>query len=285
MINVVIPIDFERSVLWCLRHIFRIAKDRTAKCNFFFAINTRKKIDFKILEILIRTINKNINFIECSYSGPVNRARLRNIALERISDRILLMDLDLKIPNAKIIEWLETENPDFAMFACLYESKESKVIHSDTLKELRKIYSHIAIPSSVVYIRKNKIRFDETYKGHGYEDFDFIIRHLLDVKLIEPTSNLLIDETYESIFQLKGFRLILAKFAIETLGKGFFFEHIYHKKGDRIKYKNERIRNAQLFHNKFSHLTQCPVCGVTIFELIKESNLDLNSKIGRLLLI
>lgn len=285
MINVVIPVDFERSVFWCLKHIFRIAKSRTSKCQFFLSINTRKKISYKVLKGLFGIINKNINFIECSYSGPVNRSKLRNFALERVSNRVLLMDLDLKIPDEKVIKWLEEENPNFAMFACLYENQKSENINPKTVRELRKKYSHIAIPSSVVYINKINIRFDESYIGHGYEDFDFIIRHLLSVKLIEPTSDLLKDETYESIFQLSGFRLVLTKFAIETLVKGFIFEHIHHKKGDKNKYKKERIRNAAIFREKFTYLEQFPKQSDCIFDIIERFGIDLHSKVGKLLLI
>lgn len=285
MINIVIPVDFERSTLWCLRHIFRISRCTNKKCQFFLPINTRKRISYKLLEILFKKLNKNINFIDCQYSGPVNKSKLRNFALKRIKNNILLMDLDLKIPDERIIEWLEMENPQFAMFACLYERKKSKRGKINTIKDLRNSYSHIAIPSSVVYIQNNKIEFDERYTGHGYEDFDFIIRYLLSVNLIKPTADLLIDQTYESVFQLSGFRLVLAKFAIQTLVKGYCFEHMYHKKGDKNKYLTDRMRNAAIFNEKFSYLAKFPSHSENIFEIIENLEINLYSKAGKLLLI
>lgn len=286
MINIIVPADLKRSIFWGIKNILRVANFKRQDINIYISLNTRLPILFSIIKIVIERLNNRVKVLECRYSGGVNRSKLRNCALEVVDENILLMDLDLCLPKKEIIDWLNDSKPKFAMFACLYERKDKKKKYfSASIKSMRSVYSHIAIPSSIVFIRKNTLKFDELFIGHGYEDFDFIIRTLLKNRLIAPTSDLLIDQPYESVMQISGLRLVLAEFALETLKEGYIFEHIYHKKGDRKIYKDERMRNFNIYKTKFKHLNAYPSYKKNIFNLIEDKHIKINEFPGAYLLL
>lgn len=251
MLKVVVPVDFSRNQLIIMKNITRLIRELSNISELYFVINARGKI----LPRILRNQLRNANVIKCDYTGPVNRAKLRNIALTKIQGKVFLCDIDLVVTK-EILDYAEKilESDTFVMFPCLYRQKNgiSKNSSGSTLKQLRKVYTHLAIPSSVVGFINNGIKFDENFVGHGYEDFDFIIRYLISTNKYNLTKEDLLDESYEVPALVRGFRLKLAHFALETLKNGLIAEHIYHKR--ETGYSIERERNRSYFLKKISEL-------------------------------
>lgn len=252
MLNIIVPVDFHRGALYALRHMFRLIKLQNENVAIKFAVNPRSNL---ILRWVLNLFDKR-NIVICRYSGSVNRSKLRNAALREVEGKVLLCDLDVILPQ-KIIDCCLQSNPEeFLMFPCVYcrLGAHKKKIKTKKIKELRKKYTHIAIPSSIVCFQKNGVLFDEEYVGHGYEDFDFIISYLVSVNKYEVTDEDLSDETYESAILAQGFRAKLAEFAMDQLKNGLIASHIYHRKGKTSNYKEERNRNARYFRTKIQSM-------------------------------
>ncbi|BBF23569.1 hypothetical protein [Sutterella megalosphaeroides] len=248
MLNIIVPVDFHRGVLYALRHMFRLMKLQNENVVVKFAVNPRSNL---ILRWILNRFDKG-NIIICKYSGGVNRSKLRNYALREVEGKVLLCDLDVILPKEIIDRCLRSKREDFLMFPCVYcrFGAQNKNLKTKRIRELRKSYTHIAIPSSIICFQKNEILFDEGYVGHGYEDFDFIIRYLVSVNKYKITDEDLLDETYDSAILAQGFRAKLAVFAIDQLRNGLIARHIYHRKGKKSDYKEERNRNARRFRVK-----------------------------------
>lgn len=252
MIDIIIPVDYARSSFQLLKNIYSISQIKDDDINLLFAINTRGKFLVKFLTELV--IGDRGKVIYENYSGKVNRSKLRNKALEHsTSEFVFLCDVDLVLGQDLLNKIKkEIKKTDFLMVPCLYRRKkfENIDLKTSTLNKIRKNYSHIAIPSSVIVYKKNGIRFDENFIGHGYEDFDFIIRLLKSINRIHITEEYLIDSTYEMAILAQGFREKLGRFCIESLTKEIIIEHRYHKRGNTSEYRDERQRNAKIFHKK-----------------------------------
>ena len=147
-------------------------------------------------DFLLKSISKKSNIVLVSTSIKselTNNSTLRNIAVEKASsDVIFLMDVDIWF-DIKLYKdcanLVRTEEKPFVMLPCIYlTDKGSKTIEKLQREKMfeklisfrRDLFQHIASPSSVIFLKKtdySKIGgFDEKFVGHGYEDFDFIVR-------------------------------------------------------------------------------------------------------------
>ena len=255
MLNIIVPLDLLRFEVRTFWHLDRFNKMVREDVNVLIGLNTRGRFSIQILRLLF----KNIVFVQCEYSGSVNRAKLRNRVLKQVQGKVLLCDIDVVL-TPEILK--HTKNAlnyqSFVMFSCLYRKRFFRDIDlkNSNLRTIRKSYKHLAIPSSVIGLQYNKILFDERFVGHGYEDFDFMIRYLISKDLYEIDELDFYDETYEVPFLAKGFRKKLAMFALETLEQGLIAQHIAHSVGNRYEYKKERELNSVLFANKLIELSR-----------------------------
>ena len=195
-------------------------------------------------------------------SNDVNNSKLRNAGIRRAKTNLLMFcDIDLIISDELINVGVEYALRDkYATFPCIYLNKIGSVkIRKRQLKFplTKSLYQHVAIPSSVIFMEKTiamKVGgFDEGYQGHGYEDFDFMIRVLLELKRLTLSTLDLYDEAYYRPILSKGFRAALIVDYINHLCPGhenIVAFHLYHKK-NRHSYESERKRNRMRFSSKF----------------------------------
>ena len=153
------------------------------------------------------------------------------------------------------------------MAPCLYlsdkGSKElkrtanSKELWTKYLRFENTQFMHIAMPSSVILLHTedySKINgFDEGYLGHGFEDFDFMIRlwHLNGWSEI-TARDIATNQPYKAAILAYGFRGKLARLSWLALSNNIIAMHLFHHVEKNEKYYDARIDNFELFKKKLN---------------------------------
>jgi hypothetical protein len=96
--------------------------------------------------------------------------------------------------------------------------------------------------------------FHEGYTGHGYEDFDFMLRFALKKQLLEPSPDLLIDRPYRAPLLAEGFRGALGTLCLPNLFQGHIATHLFHHRDSTEDYYAQRTANAHLFSQRMTKL-------------------------------
>ncbi len=219
--------------------------------------------------------------------GMANLARLRNIAVERAANSILLfLDADIH-PDVALFRTLAEQASaglPLAMAPCVYLSdagtqflcdggKLEDIVES-ALSFEPKYVMHWAMPSSVMALSTEDYRaiggFDEQYEGHGYEDLDFMLRFALAKGMVEESADLLVDRTYRAPLLSEGFRSALSPICMDNLLKGNVALHLFHGKDKEEPYHQRRADNASVFQEHFSYLNDCPGPSVGTPQLVAE---------------
>lgn len=135
-------------------------------------------------------------------------------------------------------------------------------------------FMHIAMPSSVILLHTEDFQkingFDEDYKGHGFEDFDFMIRLWRANGWQEVTENDIdLHEAYRAPMLSHGFRGKLARLSIPATLDDVVAFHIHHLISGKEKYYQSRNDNLQIFKKKMSHI--CAKGGGGIFQQIQDN--------------
>lgn len=266
-LSIVIPIDLHRRT----RDIYNRIKNYVrifsgSKIKIIFGCNSEPRPWINKVKNLIAP---HANFELCLVNADASSlAKLRNTALDAVkTEFVLFLDIDIW-PDLDIIheayKQVVNHPSQLGMFPCLYLSKNgSKKIEKWSTSEFtngyynfrRDLIQHLAFPSSIVLTDMASVKyikgFDEAYVGHGYEDFDFMLRLFQHKKLIEYTQDLLIDEPYLAPLMSTGLRALLAKPYLESLLSPFYFLHVFHAKNKEEDYYQRREINKNYFKTKF----------------------------------
>ncbi len=243
-----------------------------------FAHNDRAtKFDAKLKNVLLDY--KDVCLVSGRfYDGSVNSAFLRNIAFAEVSTKYLvLLDVDLWLDLGLLRKYLGSVYSGvvpFAILPCLYLSQTgSKALVSgarsierlrnDYFAFSRKQFLHLANPSSIVIMQSADYEalkgFNIEYSGHGYEDFDFMIRLASLYSLISSSSNFFSNITMRSPLFVQGFRRELGRLCLDALLERDFFFHIFHEKSpESNQYYSLRKDNFSYFcelHKEYSEGT------------------------------
>ncbi|PPA04903.1 capsular biosynthesis protein [Pseudomonas sp. MWU12-2312b] len=209
------------------------------------------------------------------YEGVVNSSLLRNIAFAQVSTTYLvLLDVDLWLDLGLLRKYLNLvlcgEVP-FAILPCLYLSLVgSKALMSGkrSIEQLldnyfafsRKEFLHLANPSSIVVMQSADYEslegFNIEFSGHGYEDFDFMIRLASLHSLVGSSPDFFSNATMRSPLFVQGFRRELGRLCLDALLERDFFFHVFHEKSpESNQYYSLRSDNFSNFcelHKKYS---------------------------------
>lgn len=200
-------------------------------------------------------------------------SKLRNIAIAQVTTTyILFLDVDIIVNIEQIQQVLiaATQSPaQLCMYPCLYlTAKGTKQAHKQPISAFKQYYYqfkrewilHLAFPSSIIICDIQSVRaiegFDENYKGHGYEDFDFMLRLFKHKHLIEYTEQTLIDTPYMAPMMAVGFRAQLAQVQLEQILQPVYFLHAYHGKDKQENYYQLRQQNKLRFQKRFTALVE-----------------------------
>jgi predicted glycosyltransferase involved in capsule biosynthesis len=276
VLSILTPIDLSRRSEQILRRVRRLllALQGTEIEVVFGHADRGGWADSKLIK-LVSTYEGRTKVILCSVPTsdlPSNLSNLRNEAARAMSgDIVLLLDIDI-FPDIALFRYMEkrvsSDNLGICMVPCAYLSEEGSVFilkggNSRTIVEqfydFRTTFiMHWACPSSITAFRSedywNIGGFFEGYKGHGYEDFDFILRLALYKLLIPRGGYLLIDKIYRAPGFSVGFRSVLAKFCIENIFDSKVAFHLFHRKDYKDIYYLKRTNNRTLFLNRFQSL-------------------------------
>lgn len=202
-----------------------------------------------------------------------NLALLRNIAAHAAGAGVLVfLDADIE-PDVKLFRSLADQvrkGVPLAMAPCIYLSQQGtqalaqgtgvEIIIQSALEYSPINVTHWALPSSVMALQQSDFfalgGFFEGFRGHGYEDFDFMIRFALAKHMIKPSQSLLIDRTYRAPLLAEGFRAELGVLCLANLLLGNVAVHLFHERDNEDAYYVQRNANAQLFRQRISMLLE-----------------------------
>lgn len=271
-LSIIVPLDFNRRSQDIFQRAVQLAKtcaSTTVKIIFGCAATPEKWL-IK-LEKALQQYN-NVQIVS-SQDSKSQLSKLRNIALAHVSTTyVLFLDVDI-IPDIEQIQQalqaIIKSPTQLCMYPCLYLSaKGTKQVSKRPIADFKQYYYqfkrewilHLAFPSSIIICDMQSVReiqgFDERYIGHGYEDFDFMLRLFKHKNLIEYNQQLLVDEAYMAPMMATGFRALLASAQLEQILQPIYFLHAYHSKDQQENYYQLRQQNQILFKTKFTALAE-----------------------------
>lgn len=295
-LSIVVPLDFSRRSKDIFQRAIDIAKSLAPTgLHIIFGCATTPEAWVSKLKSKLKRLT-GVSIIT-SPNSQNQLSKLRNIALAQVTTPyVLFLDVDIVADAEQIQQALTAvrQSPkQICMYPCLYLSaKGNRQLSKHPVSVFRQYYYqfkrewilHLAFPSSIIICDLKSVHaiqgFDESYKGHGYEDFDFMLRLFKHKELIEYTEQILIDEPYMAPMMATGFRALLSKAQLEQLLQPIYFVHLYHSKDKQENYYQLRQQNQNIFHQKFCALTThtieqrpCPLLLMNhFFELLAMQN-------------
>ncbi|MFS0754944.1 galactosyltransferase-related protein [Noviherbaspirillum sp. 1P10PC] len=266
---IVIPVDFARRATQLLsRTISLVSVLQDAPFEVVVAHNDRGGLHDKLLQLWVRQFgNHSLRLVSGKFTEHVgHQSLLRNRAMEQVMSEIaLFLDVDI-YPDKALFAHLMTEvqkGTRLAMAPCLYltargtqrlrSSGDVSAAMNDYLAFDRKCVLHMAMPSSVMSMKVVDYwqagGFDERYYGHGYEDFDFMVRFAHWFALVKPCFDVFVDKTYRAPLLAEGFRATLSQLAIANLLDEHVALHLFHSNEMQGPYRERRKKNALLFQS------------------------------------
>lgn len=274
MITVIIPIDLKLRGYDIFLKALRMAKKaEIEQLPLIFGHNNRGTIfDNLFLKIISRFKYCTI-VTDKYYSEGINSSLLRNMAFQKVTTKqIVLLDIDIW-PDFDIIRKYSNKvnlclKPYFIL-PCLYLTKhgsnlliKNKVtplkIIEKYFKYSRKEFLHLASPSSITVMMAEDFRqlqgFNTNFNGHGYEDFDFLIRLYKHYNPKVFSRNFLLNKKARSPLFSGGFRRYLGELCLDQLIDKDLMLHIYHKKENESTYYQSRLKNYNILLEEHSSL-------------------------------
>lgn len=273
-LSIVVPIDFNRRSRDIYQRAIHLAKSfAPANIQLIFGCAATPETWLNKFKKAMQQYT-HVHIVS-SPDSKSQLSKLRNIALAQVTTPyVLFLDVDIA-PDLEQIEQVVKDvmhSPaQLCMYPCLYLSaKGSKQITKQPISAFKQYYYqfkrewilHLAFPSSIIICDMQSVReiqgFDEGYVGHGYEDFDFMLRLFKHKNLIEYNEQLLSDEPYMAPMMATGFRALLAAAQLDQILQPIYFLHIHHPKHQQEDYYQLRQQNKLRFQQKFSTLVEHP---------------------------
>ncbi|MGI4983628.1 MAG: galactosyltransferase-related protein [Janthinobacterium lividum] len=266
--DVVVPVDLGRRPLDLLFRVRALCEQtRMQPVSLVIGHNDRRSPYDRMLKALCRRYDVRL-VSRFFYRDNVNNARLRNEAMSAVTAPLtLLLDADLLLPGdtvARVAASVATGDFPFRILPCLYLSRRgSKDLGRGDISPQgmldayfrfrRAPFLHLALPSSVALFRTEDFDrcggFDTAFEGHGYEDFDFLLRLAWLHGLVPRTRDLLIDRPTRAPLLSLGFRSHLARLTLPGMLRHEFAFHLWHPAA-KDDYYMARGENAQRLTRK-----------------------------------
>ncbi|WP_228703751.1 galactosyltransferase-related protein [Acinetobacter larvae] len=293
-LSIIIPIDFNRRA-WNIYQHCKLLKTQLNHHNVQVILGCVPQPAFWYKRLInLFKDSPNIHIVQTNTQSS-HLSELRNQALQQVTTTyVMFLDIDIYCSFAQIQQsYLDVlaHPQQICMYPCLYLSaKGSKKINRLKPNDFKKAYFHfkrdlilhLAFPSSIIICDMQSVQkingFDPAYIGHGYEDFDFMLRLFHHKELLSYSPEILIDEPYRAPLMSRGFRAMMAEIQLEQLLEDNYFIHLYHKKNKQERYYQKRNNNQAYFLEKFQHLINTestldrapPYLLQQFFQLLKE---------------
>jgi predicted glycosyltransferase involved in capsule biosynthesis len=299
-LSVAVPVDLLRRPRDLLDRVTRlVGHPGMEKMEIVVAHNHRGTRHDRLLVTRLRELAHVTLVSSAFYDGSPNSGYLRNRAVERagaattlLLDADIYPDPDLFLLCARQIFDLQTK---MVVLPCLYltkwasrrlcRGKETKSTVLDAYFAFRRqCFQHMANPSSVMVFRTEDYwhagGFDERFEGHGYEDFDFMLRLALHHDLIARTDELLENRSYAAPLLAVGFRKHLGRLSLPYLLEKKIVFHLHHEKEPAERYYLARKENAERLLGKLGKLVLRPKLNSSGNEFLVEDFFSLCRKKG-----
>ena len=268
----IIPVDLSARPDDIMRKSLLLAEAFSKRsARIVFAHNNRGSVaDKQYVQALSLSKSEGVKVVSDKfYDGVVNPALLRNQAFAHVeTDVILLLDVDI-FPDMELFQHyadaVAAKEASFFILPCLYLTqcgtdkllKGKMSIASLKAKYYdfsRRYFLHLASPSSIIFMVRGTYQdlngFDERFSGHGYEDFDFMVRLAAHFGLISKPRDFMENIVARSPLFAQGYRRELGRLVIPALLKKNLVYHLFHERGGRADYSAQRHRNFELFKSK-----------------------------------
>lgn len=218
-------------------------------------LDAKDTFNFSVNRVNVIIVNDDENLFSLS--------KYRNIGVSAAqSEWVILMDIDLSISASSLKEvtsYLKRfpyEN-SFVIFPTIYmnEGIQNPSQSFDISYFVSEDVQTYAASSSTVALRT---RFylelggqDETFKGWGFEDWEFANRLIANYDFFPPSKNrnYFNSEGYEHINSYSGLKGMLRLYADYTRVSGFYFYHNWHKQTTSFRQQQYVINNRALFQD------------------------------------
>ncbi|MBS4406777.1 galactosyltransferase-related protein [Campylobacter vulpis] len=265
--SIIIPVDLKLRPFDILKKVKLILQRADESTELIFGHNDRGSLYDKKLKKLIAP-HKNAKLASKPfYKELICQALLRNEAFKLSScEYIYLMDVDCLLDeevNLSCVKELASGQSEFMFLPCFYLSpKGSRAVLKKSRQELfdafvsykKDLFISLAVPSACIFMKRADYiaikGFDESFRGRGGEDFDFMLRLALFKKALTPSKDLMDNVFYKAPMLSSGFRKYLAHFCLP-----YFFEkrvifHIHHGRNRLRSYFRRYKQNAQILEQK-----------------------------------
>lgn len=265
--TVIVPLDLSQRPMDILAKAIQLAKTSDKEClSVVFGHNDRGTVHDKSLKEALK-IYSNVKLVsEVFYSDEINTSLLRNKAFEAVeTDFLILLDVDIWPDIALFLKYksnVENGIQPFYFLPCMYlthkgtqDLSKGRVSPKALTKKFfdfsRKEFLHLASPSSITVMKSMDYiavgRFDQRFTGHGYEDFDFMMRLANHHKKLLPCAKLMENTAARSPLFASGFRRALGRLCLPSLIQKDFSFHLYHEKPKTSRYHEARTDNYSRF--------------------------------------
>lgn len=271
-LTALIPIDLKRRSKDIISKAVTIASyAEKSNIKVIFGHNNRNTWHDKSF---VKKMNNHSNIIICQAkekSEFINVSQLRNLAFQQVdTEMVVLLDVDI-FPDFTLFMSCATdihnELVPFHILPCLYLTKYGsdylrKKTSIEEIKQKyfsfsRKEFLHLACPSSIVVMKSEDYReikgFNSAFNGHGYEDFDFLLRLSERYNIINKAADFLIETSHRAPLLSTGFRKELGMHCINALIEKKLTFHLYHSRDNEDNYYQRRKINYQLFSKLHQH--------------------------------
>lgn len=249
ILTCIVPIDLRRRPKDIISRAINLSKSAMVdNVNISFGINYSND-RYENLFIEKMSVFSNVAIELVKGKREVNLSSLRNAAFSNVdTDDLVLLDVDIYPDFSLFIKDIKKnyyERDKFIIYPCLYLSKSgSKVLKNSCLRDMdllkkyflfhRMYFLHLASPSSITLMKKDTYKkiggFNESYIGHGYEDFDFLIRLCKFYSILPKDTDSFIDKPSRSPLFAVGFRRFLGRLCFPKLLSKEILLHVYHDK-------------------------------------------------------
>ncbi|MFT6909073.1 MAG: putative glycosyltransferase involved in capsule biosynthesis [Oleiphilaceae bacterium] len=219
-------------------------------------------------------------YIKEDLDGVFNPVKARNLAVHQArGEYLFLHDVDLMYDatfyDSLVLEARRLKKIGakvFAMLPCLYltlEGTEKLQAGSLSYDELRESYlrgeadlvSHIAACSSAILVTRDYYLklggMDESFQGHGCEDFDFIHKLVVNQPIAMRDEDYYQDVVAQFPVNYQGFRKFMVYYSLPYLFTPMFLVHLYHDRPlSNLFYFNRRNNERHLQRNMRSYVGQ-----------------------------
>ncbi|TQR34390.1 hypothetical protein DMB92_00005 [Campylobacter sp. MIT 99-7217] len=211
--------------------------------------------------------------LSCAFS----QGECRNLGARHArAEAIMFLDVDCYLSLfslQRLLQFIQTkqiaENENkFLMLPCLYLSKEGSTLlkkndektwdslaQNDLMSKEKRFIQNFALASSLIVYNKQiflKLKgFSDKFIGHGYEDFEFLLRFLRQSSYFEALPK---DLSYDSrtwdFSEFKGFRALFSLLGYEGAFYGIYALHFWHENPNQNGYLDHKEKNHQIFYEQ-----------------------------------